>query len=43
MKYLDYIMQKNGGAEKHINERVRRAIVMMIVMKQDMEHRRKAV
>lgn len=41
MKYLGYIMQKNGGAEKHINER--RTIVMMIVMKQDMEHRRKAV
>jgi len=27
MKYLGYIMQKNGGAEKHINERLRRATI----------------
>lgn len=31
MKYLGYIMQKNGEAEKHGKERIRRA---MIVMKQ---------
>lgn len=27
--YLDYIMQKNGGTEKHIVERMRRAMVAM--------------
>lgn len=29
MNYLDYIMQKNGAAEKHIVERMRRAMVAM--------------
>lgn len=29
MSYLRYIMQKNGGAEKHIKERIRRAKIAM--------------
>lgn len=29
MSYLGYIIQKNGGAEKHIAERMRRAMVAM--------------
>lgn len=29
MRYLGYIMQKNGGAEKHIMERIRRATIAM--------------
>ena len=29
MKYLGYTMQKNGGADKHIEERIRRATVAM--------------
>lgn len=29
MTYLDYIIQKNGGTEKHIVERMRRAMVAM--------------
>lgn len=27
MKYLGYILQKNGGAEKHIRERIRKATI----------------
>lgn len=26
VKYLGYIMQKDGGAEKHIKERIKRAM-----------------
>lgn len=29
IKYLGYILQKNGKAEKHINEKLRRAMVAM--------------
>lgn len=29
IKYLRYILQKNGGAEKHIKERLRRAMIAM--------------
>jgi len=29
IRYLGYIMQKNGGAEKHIEERLRRAVIAM--------------
>lgn len=29
ISYLGYIMQKNGGVEKHINERIRRATIVM--------------
>lgn len=29
MKYLGYILQKNGGAEKHISERIRKATIAM--------------
>lgn len=29
MKYLGYILQKNGGAEKHIRERIRKATIAM--------------
>lgn len=29
MKYLGYTMQKNGGSEKHIEERIRRATIAM--------------
>ena len=29
MRYLGYIMQKDGGSSKHIEERIRRAKVAM--------------
>lgn len=29
MRYLGYIMQKNGGAEKHIKDRIKRATIAM--------------
>ncbi|XP_071572662.1 uncharacterized protein [Temnothorax nylanderi] len=29
MKYLGYVMQKNGGSEKHIEDRMRRATIAM--------------
>ena len=29
MRYLGYIMQKDGGSSKHIEERIRRATVAM--------------
>lgn len=29
IKYLEYIMQKNGGAEKHVIERFKRAMIAM--------------
>lgn len=38
IKYLGYILQKNGGAEKHIMERLRKATIAM-----KMEHRRKYI
>lgn len=36
INYLGYIMKKNGGAEKHINERIRRVTT---VIKTDLEYR----
>lgn len=29
MRYLGYILQKNGGTEKHLLERLRRATIIM--------------
>lgn len=29
LRYLGYIMQKNGGAEKHIMDRIRRSTIAM--------------
>jgi len=29
IRYLGYIMQKNGGVEKHMEERLRRAVIAM--------------